>query len=390
MKPRRHEPPRATPCPVRITLRDGSLRAQRSRACPSRRGTAACSLSDAAGVTIQARRGAYAAIALLVALLALGPAAHAQTKTGTAAAEFLNIPVGARATAMGGAFGATANDGTALYWNPAGLTQVDGRRLTVEHAAWLVGIDFNFATFTLPTRFGTVAVGLTSFVTDEMEETTVENQTGTGRTFTAGSYAVSLAYARDLTDRFTMGGTVKLVTERIDDSSANGVALDIGTMFVTPFRGIRLGASIANFGTKMQIGGPLVPIDIDEGQAGNNESVTAVISTDEFDMPLTMRVGLATEVYQRAGTRVTLAVDALNPSASGQYLNLGAEVGLLNDLVMVRGGYQELFLDGSPRSFTLGGGLRYRFGALNLAADYAYEAFDYFNGVNRFTVALGF
>jgi hypothetical protein len=187
-----------------------------------------------------------------------------------------------------------------------------------------------------------------------------------------------------------MAGTIKLVNERIDDVSANGVALDIGTMFVTPFEGIRLGASISNFGTKMQMDGPLVPVDISESENGNNESVTAVLSTDEFDMPLTMRVGLATEVYQQAGTRVTLAVDALSPSASGQHLNLGAEVGVLNDLVMLRGGYQELFLDGSPRSFTLGGGLRYRFGELNLAADYAYEAFEYFAGVNRFTVALQF
>ncbi len=339
-----------------------------------------------------ARRVSAAALAALALLLALafGPAALAQTKTGTAAAEFLNIPVGARATAMGGAFGATANDGTALYWNPAGLTRVEGRRFTAEHASWLVGIDFNFATFTLPTSFGTIGLGVTSMTTPEMEVTTLEQQMGTGETFTTGSYAVSLAYARDLTDRFTMGGTVKYINERIDAASANGFALDIGTMFVTPFRGLRLGASIVNFGTKMQIDGPLVRIDIDGSQAGNNESVTANIATDEFDMPLMMRVGLATEVYQQAGTRVTLAVDALSPSASGQHLNLGGEVGLLNDLLMLRGGYQELFLDGSPRSFTLGGGLHYRFGTLDVAADYAYEAFEYFDGVNRFTVALQF
>jgi len=291
---------------------------------------------------------------------------------------------------MGGAFGATANDGTAIYWNPAGLTSVDGRRFTAEHASWLVGVDFNFATFTFPTGYGALALGITAMTTPEMEVTTVEQQMGTGETFTAGSYAVSLAYARDLTDRFTMGATVKYVNERIDDASANGVALDLGTMFVTPFNGLRLGASISNFGTKMRIGGPLVRIDIDPSEAGNNESVTANLATDAFDMPLTMRVGLATEVYQQAGTRVTLAVDALSPSASGQHLNLGAEVGLLGDLLMLRGGYQELFLDGSPRSFTLGGGLRYRFADLNLAADYAYEAFEFFDGVNRFTVAIQF
>ena len=105
---------------------------------------------------------------------------------------------------------------------------------------------------------------------------------------TAYGYKRQDPYTKLFEDRIIFLGV------QIDDASANGVALDLGTLFVTPFNGLRLGASISNFGTKMQIGGPLVPIDIDEGQAGNNESVTAVISTDEFDMPLTMRVGLAT------------------------------------------------------------------------------------------------
>src|SRR5690606_38294699 len=91
----------------------------------------------------------------LVALLAAAPASG---QSGTAAAEFLNVPVGARATAMGGAFGATASDGTALYLNPAGLGALDGPTATFEYAQWYVGSDFNFASVAAPTAFGTVAV----------------------------------------------------------------------------------------------------------------------------------------------------------------------------------------------------------------------------------------
>lgn len=47
-------------------------------------------------------------------------------------------------------------------------------------------------------------------------------------------------------------------------------------------------------------------------------------------------------------------------------------------------------MEESTRSFTAGGGLRYAFGNLNLAADYAYEANEYFDGVNRIAVALKF
>ncbi|MAQ94355.1 hypothetical protein B1759_05625 [Rubrivirga sp. SAORIC476] len=328
-------------------------------------------------------------------VLALGlSAGAASAQSGTAASEFLNIPVGARATAMGGAFGATASDGSALYWNPAGLAGLSDATATFEYAQWYVGADVNFVSVSSPTPLGTVALGVTALTYDDMDviRETGNAQQPTGETFSAGSYAVSLAYARQLTDRFAMGGTVKVVREQIAQSGATGVAFDIGTLFVTPFQGVRLGASIANFGTKMQIDGAElnIPFDPLPGQSGNNNTIPGRIVTDEFDLPITMRVGLATEVYQQAGTRVTLAVDALSPSAAAQHVNAGAEVGLLGDLVQLRGGVQELFMEESTRSFTAGAGLRYGFGRLDLSADYAYEAAEYFDGVHRLSVGLRF
>ncbi len=337
-------------------------------------------------------RGRVLEVALLVALgVAVVPAS---AQSGTAAAEFLNVPIGARATAMGGAFGATANDAAALYWNPAGLAGMRDATASFEYAAWYVGSDVNYAAVASPTPFGTIAVGVTALTYGDMDviDETSNNQLPTGETFSAGSYVLSLGYGRELTDKFSMGGTVKVVREQIANSSATGVAFDIGTLFVTPFQGVRLGASISNFGPKMQIDGSdlNIPFDPLPGQSGNNNAVPGRISTDAYDLPLTMRVGLATEVYQQAGTRVTLAVDALSPSASGQHVNVGAEVGLLGGLIQARGGFQELFMDESTRSFTAGGGLRYAFGTLNLAADYAYEAADFFDGVHRVSVGLRF
>ena len=315
-------------------------------------------------------------------------------QSGTAAAEFLNVPIGARATAMGGAFGATAQDGSALYWNPAGLAGMADATASFEYAAWYVGSDVNYASVASPTRFGTVAVGVTALTYGDMDviDEASNDQLPTGETFSAGSYVLSLGYGRQLTDRFSMGGTVKVVREQIANSAATGVAFDVGTLFVTPFQGVRLGASISNFGPKMRIDGSdlNIPFDPLPGQSGNNNAVPGRISTDAYDLPLTMRVGLATEVYQQAGTRVTLAVDALSPSAAGQHVNVGAEVGLLGGLLQARGGFQELFMDESARSFTAGGGLRYAFGDLDFAADYAYEAADFFDGVHRIAVGLRF
>jgi hypothetical protein len=312
------------------------------------------------------------------------------TKRGTAAAEFLTIPVGARATGMGNAYSASVNDATAIFWNPAGLTALQNGTFTVEHAQWLVDIDFNFGAVVLPTNLGTFGLAVTSMQAPEMEVTTVDQQEGTGETFDAASYAFTLSYGRALTDRFSLGGSVKYITERIWHSSASSIALDVGTLFVTPFQGIRLGASISNFGSKMQMTGDdlLAVVDVDPNNHGNNESNRAELGTDAFNLPLTMRIGLAGEVFQSANSRLTLAVDALSPSNSEQYVNVGAEVGLLGDLILLRSGYSELFLQDSIHSFSVGGGLRYRFASLNLAVDYAYEAQQYFDGVNRFTFAL--
>lgn len=341
----------------------------------------------------------YVALILLLALIGAGQA-NAQfdattrdvTKRGTTAAEFLSIPVGARAAGMGTAITASVDDATSIYWNPAGLASMDEGSLAVEYADWLANIDFAFVGLVYPSSFGTLGLGITTFQTPDMEVTTVEEQNGTGETFNAASYAVALSYGRALTDRFAIGGSIKLINERIWNSSASGVAFDIGTVFTTPFNGIRLGASITNFGSKMQIGGDdlLATIDIDENAGGNNQSNRAFLKTDEFDLPLLMRIGLAGEIFRSEQTRLTLAVDALNPNNSKQYVNLGAEIGLLGDLVMVRGGFSELFLADAVRSFTLGAGLRYRFAPLSFALDYSYESQEFFTDVSRFTLSIGF
>ncbi len=342
----------------------------------------------------------YYALALVL-LLGLATTAPAQdfdsqarnvTKRGTTAATFLGIPIGARATAMGNAMTANVNDASAIYWNPSGLANLTQASFMGEYTEWLAEIDLNFVSVAMPAGGGVVGIGITSMRTADMEVTTVTEQDGTGETFNAASYAVALSYGRALTDRFSIGGSVKLINERIWNSSASGVGFDVGTQFVTPFRGIRLGAAISNFGTKMQITGDdlLTIADIDPNNRGNNESNRARLNTDEFDLPLTMRIGLSGEVFESANSRLTLAVEALNPNNSEQFVNVGAEVGLLDDLVMLRGGYSELLMDDSIRSFTLGAGLRYRFAPLNFAFDYAYEAQEYFNGVNRFTFAVQF
>lgn len=68
---------------------------------------------------------------LLLAATVLAAAPAAATKY---AGEFLKVPVGPRAIAMGGAFSAVADDATAPFWNPAGMIYLPYREVVFQHA----------------------------------------------------------------------------------------------------------------------------------------------------------------------------------------------------------------------------------------------------------------
>jgi hypothetical protein len=331
----------------------------------------------------------------LMVLLVQSASAQGTNKIGTSAATFLRIPVGARAVGMGSSFVSMVDDASGLFWNPSALSSLNSRALMFDHSLWLPGINFDFVGFVLPLDvLGTVGVSATILHTDEMEVTTPAEQMGTGETFTASSLALGVSYSRPLTDRFSIGGTFKYIRETIYNSSAAGFAFDVGTVFATPFAGIRLGASISNFGTKMQIQGDDLNIraDIAPNQQGTNQSVVATLKTDEFDLPLTMRIGISGEVVKSDDLRLTLSADGVNPNDNARSVNLGGEVGLLGETIRLRAGYKDLFLDQNEFGLTFGLSLNKLrvIGGLTISTEYAYQQYVHLGNSNRFTLGIRF
>ncbi|MCC5935565.1 MAG: UPF0164 family protein, partial [Balneolales bacterium] len=128
-----------------------------------------------------------AASALLLVLFAgafVQPAqlqAQEISKSGTSAAEFLNIPVGTRATGVGNAITASVNDATAMYWNPGALAGVRDRQVHIEHSEWFADLRHNFVGIVLPVSgAGTLGLSVSALTMDDMEETTMQQQDGTG------------------------------------------------------------------------------------------------------------------------------------------------------------------------------------------------------------------
>ena len=97
--------------------------------------------------------------ALLLAILACANASGQFRKYSN---EFLNIGAGGRGLAMGGAQVATVDDGTAGYWNPAGIIGVrQVPSLYLMHAEYFAGIGkYDYASIAIPLRDEKRVVGL--------------------------------------------------------------------------------------------------------------------------------------------------------------------------------------------------------------------------------------
>jgi hypothetical protein len=315
------------------------------------------------------------------------------SKVGTTSAQFLKIEAGSRAVAMGGAFVAVDNDATALYWNPSGIARLANSELVLIHTKWLADISFNYVGLVLPlSSVDAIGISITTLSMDEKEVRTVLYPEGTGEKYNAGDIAAGLSYARNLTNRFSIGFTAKYIQQKIWNMTSSSVALDIGTLFITGFNDMKIGMSISNFGSKMQLEGKDISVtyDPDPGKYGNNDKIPAELQTGKFDLPLIFRVGLAMDVLKGERNRLTVAVDAVHPNDNTENMNFGAEYAY-NDLLFLRIGYKNLFTRDSEEGFTAGAGIEYAlFGNALLYIDYAYQDFGLLNNVQRFSLGFKF
>jgi len=315
------------------------------------------------------------------------------TKTGTTVANYLNIDIGSRAIAMGGSFVSVADDPSAMYWNPAGIARINKNSALFCHTKWIADIDINFIGITFPiAQFGVIGVNAKFLNMARMERTTVDFPDGNGEFFDAGSYVMGLSYARNLTDRFSIGGGFKFISEKIYNCSASAFAFDVGTLFTTQFNGLQLGMSISNYGTKMRMDGKdlLIQTRIDDRYSGTSENTNASMKTEAYDLPIMFRIGVSMDVLKGKGnSNLLLSIDALHPNNSNESLNLGMEY-VFNKMFALRAGYNSLFNEEINTGLSVGAGFHYSFMGKDLEIDYGYQDFNELIEAQMFTLTLGF
>ncbi len=339
-------------------------------------------------------------LTVILSLAALTPALAAFSKVGTTGASFLKIAVG-RATAMGDAFVAIADDPSACYFNPSGLARVN-RSFQFNHANWIADINHDHLVAVLPTGFGTIAFSATALTMGDMEQTTLDNPNtrlredeGTGLNFGAADFAVSVSYARIITDKLSFGLSAKGIAQTIWDMSAMAAGADLGLHYNTGFRSLRIGAAVTNYGTQLAFTGRQLDYSFFWTDSGPS-SLQGSYKTTPVGLPTSFRFGVAYDVLEGPTNRLTTAVDIIHPSDINETVNFGLEYAY-NDVLSLRGGYilnadtkyQEMV--GWATGLSAGLGVRANPAAsLKLGLDYTFRYLQWLKPAHRLALTVGF
>lgn len=328
-------------------------------------------------------------IILLIIIFSASGIMFAQNPNlGTSGAQFLQIPVGAKAASLGGAYVGLTGDASSVFWNPAGITKIQNNAAHFSYMRWFNMFDFNAVS--LVRNFegvGTLGASIVVFSMDKMEITDEYNPEGTGQYFDAQDMAIGLTYARNLTDRFSVGITAKYIYQRIWNETADGLAFDIGTQYRLDFQNLTIAMSMSNFGPEMQFDGEELNITYDKSSTlPLNRLTPAKLITDTYPLPLNFQVGIGIDILNADFIKARAGIDAVHPNDNKERVHVGTEISFF-DRISLRGGYKYNYDD---EDFTFGAGANLPFAGTVITFDYAYALYDLLPNVQRISIGMEF
>jgi hypothetical protein len=189
---------------------------------------------------------------------------------GNSTYNFLELPVSARAAALGGTYvGVNDGDLGLAATNPSFLDTSENNHFIMTYTPLFAGIDYGYVAYAHSfANIGTFDLGVKDISYGTFTQADAAgNITGT---FTAGEYLFNLGYGRSLKDSlFSAGVNVKFVYSALDQWYSWGAMVDFGVSYVSPDRCFFLGAVIQNVGTQVKDYTPgdkeSIPLDADLG-----------------------------------------------------------------------------------------------------------------------------
>ncbi|HDQ00634.1 MAG TPA: PorV/PorQ family protein [bacterium] len=326
-----------------------------------------------------------------LSLFLLSPTVFGQVKLAQTGFQFLSVGIDARATGMGEAFTTIDQTSSAIFYNPAGMASINSfADMSFSSMTWIADIKYNAGTLALSYdrgRYGVLGISFLSVDYGEFEWTQVaQNEQGfedIGELIgnpQPNAHMFGLSYARQLTDRFSVGGTIKYVYHDLGSSFApvyteddtlmetkqydlDLLAFDFGTIYRTGFKSLIFGMTVRNFSQEVKY------------------------EKEGFQLPLTFKIGVSMNAFDLIGAdqrdhSLFISLDAVHPRSYSEYLNIGGEY-VFMDIISLRGGY---ISSQDEYDFTYGIGFK----LFGLAVDYSYVPYKVFDDINRVTFKFEF
>lgn len=296
---------------------------------------------------------------LLVSAIAL----FTMNSSGAETASYLDIGVGAKALAMGGAYTALSDDSHSVYWNPAGLARLEAREAAASHAELANSTRHDYIAYAHPTRHAVFAAAFTYLSQSRLDgRDTVGRQTGA---YDASDAAAALAIGRKF-EMVDAGVSVKYLRSHIASAEAQGLAVDAGLKRELPVSSCKavLGAALRNLGPGLKY------------------------ADQRNDLPLRLALGAA-YLFTRGHA---LAVELQNgPRGAGTEGGIGGEY-KAHEGVFLRLGYTSKGSATSGSGFDAARGLTLGIGLSRgrVRLDYAAQAAGELGNVHRFTLGTRF
>jgi hypothetical protein len=275
---------------------------------------------------------------------------------GISGSRFLLLGVGARAVGMGEAFTGLADDASAAYWNPAGLTQLKGIELLSMYNSWFEGVNHLYAGISM--KLGekrALAVSANAVTYDDIPRV---DDTGVMQgVFGASDVALAAEYAQRVRDDFSVAAGVKVIRESIDGENGVGIAADFGSLY-KPVPRLGIGLAVQNMG---------------QGVKFVND-VTA--------LPMQIRAGVGYKAIEKPMKELSVTGDAVFlPDDNSVSTNFGGEL-VFNRSLALRSGVKL----GKTAVPTFGVGFKIH----NISIDWSTELFGDLGNPNRLSVSLKF
>ncbi len=258
------------------------------------------------------------------AVLASALTAGTVRSQGTAGAAQLLIPVGAETVALSGTNVGTVAGVDALYTNVAGLARhSSGFQGTVSTTTYIADIDIMYAGMVVAMgETGTFGMTIKSLDFGDIPKTTALAPEGDGQTFSPSFFTATAGFARAFSDRVNVGVSGKLISETIEETTATGMALDVGVQYRFPNQPLTLGVAMKNVGSRMHYDGinldiDMVPVDSESGSGTESFRIIA----DNFALPTSLDLSGTYQLIDNLDVSATFT----NHSYQTNTLSLGAK-----------------------------------------------------------------